>query len=780
VAQKEPSTLPTIMAPPAGWERPKISESILDHIGMTPLVRVNKLGANTHSCEILAKCEFLSAGGSVKDRIGKRMILDAEKQGRIKPGDTLIEPTSGNTGIGLALTALVRGYRMVITLPEKMSNEKMNLLKALGAEIIRTPTEAAWDAPDSHIGVANRLHAQIPNSHILDQYANPSNPLAHYEGTAEEILHQCDGRVDMVVVGAGTGGTITGIARRLREVLGERVKIVGVDPQGSILAEPSALNAKGCGESYLVEGIGYDFVPPVLDRSLVDEWIKTDDASAFKMARRLIREEGLLCGGSSGAAMHAALLAAAHLGAGKRVVVILPDSTRNYMSKFLTDEWMVDNDLEPPSLHTRSSAVLRLLNEWMVDNDLEPPPLLKSSSALLGLTDEPSSTCDEWWAQKTAADLRLSSPITVPPTMSCGAAAALMSEHGIDQLPVVDDGHGVVGVLTLGHLTSKILGKAATPREPCSKLMFTQFAQAPLATPLTDLSRVFERHAFCIVVEPILHATSLDARRTDAAPPPTKKDRCVAVCTQVDLLKFVMDGSAVGETRREPEARRGPVERGNEMDCAQLAWQFMRPAPPPSPAQRPKTNRAADLSRGRHELDCSAYAWSFMKPPSPARSPALSQPVAQPTNRSDDLSRGRHELDCAAYAWQFMKPPASPARSAPSAQRTNRAYRAEDLSRGPHEMDCSQLAWAFMKPASPARSAPAAGPVNQHFASPMLESQRSACNPPKLDLTTLGDGQSSSDDTSGQPTRFATPDVTAVKTGKAVVESLKLPKSLQA
>jgi cystathionine beta-synthase len=348
---------------PPGWERPKISDSILDHIGSTPLVRINKIYKDSHECEILAKCEFFNAGGSVKDRIGKRMIIDAEQAGRLKPGDTLIEPTSGNTGIGLAMTALIKGYRMVITLPEKMSTEKMNMLKALGAEIIRTPTEAAWDDPESHIGVANKLNEQIPNSHILNQYTNPSNPLAHYEGTAEEILYQTDGKVDMVVVGAGTGGTISGIARRMKEVLGPHVTIVGVDPEGSILAEPEAINAKGLGESYKVEGIGYDFIPNVLDRSLVDQWVKTDDKASLRMARRLIKEEGLMCGGSSGAAMHAAGIAAKHLGKGKRVVVVLPDSTRNYMSKFLDDEWMVANGLEPPSLLTHSSTLHRLLNQ---------------------------------------------------------------------------------------------------------------------------------------------------------------------------------------------------------------------------------------------------------------------------------------------------------------------------------------------------------------------------------------------------------------------------------
>lgn len=258
------------------------------------------------------------------------MILDAEMCGRIKPGDTLIEPTSGNTGIGLALTALVRGYRMILTMPEKMSDEKVNILKALGAEIIRTPTEAAWDSPESHISVAKRLQAQIPNSHILDQYSNPSNPMAHYKGTAMEILDQCDGKLDMLVCGAGTGGTITGIAKKLKQSLPNLV-VVGVDPLGSILAQPDSLNTPA--PPNLVEGIGYDFIPDVLDRSLVDEWIKTDDQASFVMARRLIKEEGMLVGGSSGAAMHAALLATKRLKKGQRCVVILPDSIRNYMTK---------------------------------------------------------------------------------------------------------------------------------------------------------------------------------------------------------------------------------------------------------------------------------------------------------------------------------------------------------------------------------------------------------------------------------------------------------------
>ena len=324
-------------------------DTILDNIGNTPMVRVNVVSKTEGlECELFAKCEFFNAGGSVKDRIGKRMIEDAERSGRIKPGDTLIEPTSGNTGIGLALTAAIKGYRMIITLPEKMSQEKVDILKALGAEIIRTPTEAAFDSPDSHIGVAKKLQSEIPNSHILDQYKNPSNPLAHYETTAEEIWEQCEGKLDMVVMTAGTGGTLTGIARRLKE-LNPAIIVVGVDPHGSILAQPAELNVSDVG-TYKVEGIGYDFIPDVLDRSLVDRWIKTSDPESFTMARRLIREEGLLCGGSSGAAMVGALQAARELGPDKRCVVLLADSIRNYMSKHLNDNWMATNGfVQPPA-----------------------------------------------------------------------------------------------------------------------------------------------------------------------------------------------------------------------------------------------------------------------------------------------------------------------------------------------------------------------------------------------------------------------------------------------
>lgn len=312
-----------------------IYNNILEVIGHTPLVKLNSVSKGL-DCQMYAKLEFLNPGGSVKDRIGYKMVIDAEKSGRIKPGDVLIEPTSGNTGIGIALAGAVRGYRVIITLPEKMSMEKQVALEALGAEIIRTPTEAAWDAPESHIGVAKKLQREIPRAHILDQYANPSNPQAHYDGTATEILEDLNGKVDMVVVSAGTGGTITGIAKKIKEV-SPKTLIVGADPEGSILAGGT------CVGTYKVEGIGYDFIPDVLDRSLIDSWVKTNDRDSFRMARRLIREEGFLCGGSSGATMCAALKEAKKLKAGQTCVVVLSDGIRNYMSKFVSDRWMVEN-----------------------------------------------------------------------------------------------------------------------------------------------------------------------------------------------------------------------------------------------------------------------------------------------------------------------------------------------------------------------------------------------------------------------------------------------------
>lgn len=309
-----------------------IYPNILATIGNTPVVKLNRIGSEL-DCELYVKCEFFNPGGSVKDRIGFEMVKNAQRDGRIKPGDTLIEPTSGNTGIGIALAGAVLGYKVVITMPEKMSQEKQSVLERLGAIIHRTPTEAAWDHPDSHISLAKRLQTEIPNSHILDQYSNPDNPNAHYFGTAQEIIDDFGKELHMVVMGVGTGGTITGIAKRLKEY-NPAIKIIGVDPEGSILGGGSEI------KSYLVEGIGYDFFPDVLDNDLIDAYVKTNDAESFSLARQLIRDEGLLVGGSSGSALYGALKAAKSLKKGQKCLVILPDSIRNYMSKYANDEWM--------------------------------------------------------------------------------------------------------------------------------------------------------------------------------------------------------------------------------------------------------------------------------------------------------------------------------------------------------------------------------------------------------------------------------------------------------
>ncbi len=313
-----------------------IYQNILETIGRTPHVKLNKIGSDL-PCEIYVKCEFMNPGGSVKDRIGYNMVLEAELDGTIKPGDSLIEPTSGNTGIGIALAAAVKGYQAIITMPEKMSHEKQVVLEALGAKIYRTPTEAAFDDPDSHISLAKRLQQELPNAHILDQYANPHNPNAHYKFTAQEIIDDFGQDLDMVVMGVGTGGTITGTARRLKE-FNPNIKIIGADPEGSILGGGDEV------KPYHVEGIGYDFFPEVLDNSLVDQYIKTNDADSFRLARQLVREEGLLCGGSCGAAMSAALVAAQALKQGQKCLVILPDSIRNYLTKHIDNGWMAKHN----------------------------------------------------------------------------------------------------------------------------------------------------------------------------------------------------------------------------------------------------------------------------------------------------------------------------------------------------------------------------------------------------------------------------------------------------
>ena len=427
----------------------KIHDSILTTVGNTPMVRLSRIGRGL-PCELLGKCEFLNPGGSVKDRIGVRMLLDAERQGRIKPGDTLIEPTSGNTGIGLALAAAVRGYRMIITMPEKMSREKQVVLEALGAEIIRTPTEAAWDSPESHIGVAKKLCSVIPGSHILDQYSNPSNPLAHEEGTGQEILDQTDGRVDAIILTAGTGGTLTGVARRIREKL-PSCMIVGVDPEGSILAGPGAIH------TYKVEGIGYDFIPDVLDRALVDEWIKTNDRDSFRVARQLIRQEGLLVGGSSGAAVWAAMQVGKRMPKGSRLVVVLPDSVRNYLTKFVDDRWMRENGFIEPD-----------------------------------------------WAVGTVEDIVRAMPrrevVTIAVADRVQSAVDLFKQRGFSQLPVTDKGQ-IVGIVTENDLLHVLLSGEHSPKSTIAEVMVRKVSTIAPHASASELPRIFERGEVAIVAD---------------------------------------------------------------------------------------------------------------------------------------------------------------------------------------------------------------------------------------------------------------------------------------
>lgn len=493
----------------------QILESILDQIGNTPMVKLNRIPQSLGiEATILAKVELFNAGGSVKDRIAKRMVLEAEKSGRIKPGYTLIEPTSGNTGIGLALVGAVRGYRTIITLPEKMSNEKVAVLKALGAEIVRTPTEAAWDSPESHIGVAKRLEKEIPNAVILDQYSNVSNPDAHEFGTGEEIWEQTGGKIDVLVAGAGTGGTISGISKALKKH-NPKIRVVGADPKGSILAVPETLNSSGVG-SYQVEGIGYDFIPDVLDRSYVDEWIKTDDRESFLLARRLIREEGILVGGSSGSALAAALQVAKGLSKDDVVVVVLPDSVRSYLTKFVDEDWMK-------------------FNGFVDDQTLKEQAKKKSQ-----------------YKGATIADLNLKPVVTVKASSPTSAAIELLREKGFDQLPVANDSGKLVGLVTLGNLLSFLSRGRANLDTKIQDVMidFRQlaefksdpvesslsigtpavkpkqagksFAEITVETPLSALQRFFEHKSSAVVTE-----------RDGSSVKP------VHVVTKVDLLAYL-------------------------------------------------------------------------------------------------------------------------------------------------------------------------------------------------------------------------------------------------
>jgi cystathionine beta-synthase len=405
----------------------------------------------------------MNPGGSVKDRIGRRMILDAEEQGRIKKGDILIEPTSGNTGIGMAMCAAARGYRMIITMPEKMSSEKENTLRGLGAEIVRTPSEYPTEHIDSHMGIAYKLANELENIHMLDQYSNPSNPLAHYEGTAQEIWDQCEGKLDTVVLGCGTGGTITGIARFFKDK-NPNIRIVGVDPHGSDLAEPIELNAKKV--AYHVEGVGYDFIPRVLDRTPIDKWYKSADDDSFKYSRRLIKEEGLLVGGSCGSAMWAAIEEAKSMKEGQRIVVVMPDSIRNYMTKYLSDDWMYLNGF--------------LEEKQVLDN--YTPKLVENRA---------------WGQDFTVGDLTMTKAKSVTDSADIGEAIKALGDS--NQLIIFDDRNSIVGIFTMDYAMDRIFKGKITPSYSVTKCMSKIFRRTSKDIPLSELARIFTLTTFVVV-----------------------------------------------------------------------------------------------------------------------------------------------------------------------------------------------------------------------------------------------------------------------------------------
>ncbi|RYY00655.1 cystathionine beta-synthase [bacterium] len=329
----------------------KYANNVIELIGNTPLVKLNSV-VDGLKANLLAKVEYMNPGGSVKDRIGIKMVEDAERRGLLKPGGTIVEPTSGNTGVGLAMAAAIKGYKCVFVMPDKMSDEKIRLLRAYGAEVVITPTNVEPESPESYYSVSSRLAKEIPGAYKPDQYRNMMNPQTHYETTGPEIWEQTGGKIDIFIAGMGTGGTISGVAKYLKEK-NPNVIIVGVDPEGSLYAGDVA-------RPYKVEGIGEDFIPETIDLDIIDEMVVVSDKESFVMTRRMAREEGILIGGSCGSAVAGAVkyMKKHNLDESKNIVVLLPDSGRNYLSKIFSDDWMKENGFMEPSMDTPISQLL--------------------------------------------------------------------------------------------------------------------------------------------------------------------------------------------------------------------------------------------------------------------------------------------------------------------------------------------------------------------------------------------------------------------------------------
>jgi cystathionine beta-synthase len=388
-------------------EELRVYDNILEAIGKTPLVRLNRIGRGI-PCPIYAKLEFMNPGGSVKDRIGITMLAEAEQSGRIKPGGTVVESTSGNTGVGLAIACSIKGYKAIFVMPDKMSQEKIQLLRAFGAKVVITPTAVAPEDPRSYYSVADRLVAETPNAILANQYHNPENPRTHFLTTGPEIWEQTQGQVTDVVVGMGTGGTISGVGSFLKEQ-NPQIRIIGVDPTGSILLETwqqGQIPEDAIATTYKVEGIGEDFLPSALDLAVIDEVLRVTDKESFLWTRRLVKEQGIFCGGSSGSAVAAAVCYAQGLDAQRLVVVILPDSGSRYLSKVFDDKWMRENGFleiewgevslqelletkpEPELICAPVEALMSEVINQMKEYDISQVPALKPDGTLAGIVTE--------------------------------------------------------------------------------------------------------------------------------------------------------------------------------------------------------------------------------------------------------------------------------------------------------------------------------------------------------------------------------------------------------